>query len=87
MPKVEIDMNVYPQRRLSVYHIREGDQVEIAGWPAMVKFSEPYSEYLWSLTVEGHFKDGDPFTTSVTLPGDVRLKIRRKPTRREHGDE
>jgi len=87
MPNLEVTMQEHRQQSLSVFRIREGDQVEIAGWPAIVKFSEPYSEFLWSLTVEGHFRDGDPFTSSVTLPADVRVKVRRKPTRKEHDND
>lgn len=76
-------MREHRQQTLPVFQVQQGDQVEIAGWPAVVQYSEPYSEVLWYLEVKGHYADGDSFTTSVKIPADQQVRIRRKPTRKE----
>lgn len=76
-------MREHRQVSLPVFRVDQGDQVEIAGWPALVKYSEPYSDHVWYLEVEGHFADGEPFTTAIKIPADQQVRVRRKPTRKE----
>lgn len=79
LPTAEEAMREHRQRMVRVSEVLPGDQVELAGWPALVRHSEPWSDFIWFVEVDGHYADGDAFSTSFKIPVDVKLRIRRRP--------
>lgn len=75
-----MDLERAHRRRVPVTDVKVNDLVEVAGWPAIVKVSEPWSDFVWFLQVHGTYRDKDPFVTDIKFPADIKVYVRRRAT-------
>ena len=69
----------YQLLRIPVEDVVEGDLVSIGGWDAEVQASEPYSDYVWDLEVEGSAEVADvAFTSTVRFPLSAPVVVLRR---------
>lgn len=58
------------------WQVPVGVTVNIAGWITTVTVSEPWSDWVWYLKLQGKYQDGDPFETFIHLPVDAQINYK-----------